>query len=490
MKTTLSLVAAAAVLASACFLRTWRLDAAPFHADEAVQAVIFQDLLEHGKYRYDPRHYHGPLPHWVNAAWMKPAGLRTLADLQEWHFRLLPAAAGLGLVFAVMAALWKISRPAALTAGMFAATSPVLVFFSRFGLHESLFALMGFLASMAAFLLLRHPSLARGVLLGALTALAAACKETWVFLIPAWGLAALASGVAHPIAMKKLVVPSLAAAGVFFVSLVLLFGGPAGFADFWRSYWVYETQAGHHKAFWYYFSVLVPKGTWWCGEPWIWLALFALAIPAVAPSKNPDAGTSAPQLPLRTIPKPLRFLAITGLMVLLILSFIPYKTPWLLMLPLALCLPAAGFAAARTAVCGKWGVLVFVLFAAAISWQAQCAWSVSQKRHWDARIPLVYSPSSHDMPRFRAYLQKAAAGKSIAVIGSGYWPLPWYLRGFPNVGYFAEPPAGFDVFLFCGPMSESAVPSITGEERLWGVRTDYLMRSVLKPEHPQDNSSP
>jgi predicted membrane-bound mannosyltransferase len=27
---------------------------------------------------------------------------------------------------------------------------------------------------------------------------------------------------------------------------------------------------------------------------------------------------------------------------------------------------------------------------------------------------------------------------SIAVIGSGYWPLPWYLRQFEKVGYWPE----------------------------------------------------
>ena len=30
----------------------------------------------------------------------------------------------------------------------------------------------------------------------------------------------------------------------------------------------------------------------------------------------------------------------------------------------------------------------------------------------------------------------------VAVIGSDYWPLPWYLRAFDQIGYWQKPPAG------------------------------------------------
>ncbi len=115
-----------------------------------MQAAIFQDLLEKGKYQYDPHHYHGPLPHYLNVAWMRPAGYKTLAELSEWQFRILPIAAGSALVLAVALLLWRHDRMGAILAALLGATSPMLIFFSRFGLHESLFALCGFLASWAA----------------------------------------------------------------------------------------------------------------------------------------------------------------------------------------------------------------------------------------------------------------------------------------------------------------------------------------------------
>ncbi len=32
----------------------------------------------------------------------------------------------------------------------------------------------------------------------------------------------------------------------------------------------------------------------------------------------------------------------------------------------------------------------------------------------------------------------------IQVIGDDYWPLPWELRRFPRVGYWAQPPEKLD----------------------------------------------
>ncbi len=455
------------VLVFAIFLRSWRIGAAPFHADEAVQAVIFQDLLEKGKYQYDPHHYHGPLPHYLNVAWMRTAGYKTLAELSEWQFRILPIAAGSALVLAVALLLWRHDRMGAILAALLGATSPMLIFFSRFGLHESLFALCGFLASWAAVVFLRQPSVRGAARWAVLTALLAAGKETWVLFAVAWLIAAGVCGLLKWRALRFAPV----AAGVFLLAILFLFGGE-GFLNFWRSYFVYETDPGHHKPVWYFVKILFPDGRW-SGEPWLWFGLLG-ALGLWSRSR------------LAAIPLEARFLGLTGLFAILIFSFIPYKTPWLMMLPLALCLPAAGWIFAQyRANIFQWPALVVIV--CMVAWQANCAWIVSQKRFFDSRIPLVYSPSSYQMPAFRAYLQRVNRDHPIAVIGTDYWPLPWYLRGFTNVGYFddlsAEIPPGFSTYLLCDEAMEKTAPA--GEERLWGVRTDYLMRSlVINPDAP------
>ena len=186
------------------------------------------------------------------------------------------------------------------------------------------------------------------------------------------------------------------------------------------------------------------------------------------------------------MPLAARFLGLCGALSLLLFSLISYKTPWLLMLPLALCLPSAGWVFAQGGGRLQRGLMLFG-FVGLVVWQTRCVWLLNQKQFWDSRIPLVYSPSSYQMPAFRAYLQKANGDRPIAVIGTNYWPLPWYLRGFPQVGYYEEvptaiPPA-FSTYLLCDQAMEKTVSG--GEERLWGVRTDYLMKSVvISPDAP------
>src|SRR5579859_5820655 len=58
-----------ALLALAAFgLRSWELSSRPMHADEANQAVKAGELVETGRYAFDPHEHHGPTLYY--AAWV------------------------------------------------------------------------------------------------------------------------------------------------------------------------------------------------------------------------------------------------------------------------------------------------------------------------------------------------------------------------------------------------------------------------------------
>ena len=65
----------------------------------------------------------------------------------------------------------------------------------------------------------------------------------------------------------------------------------------------------------------------------------------------------------------------------------------------------------------------------------------------DARNPYAYVPTSRDVERMADWLTDLAAAhpllasQPLAVVGDAYWPLPWYLRRFSQVGYHATLPA-------------------------------------------------
>jgi predicted membrane-bound mannosyltransferase len=82
----LILIAAVAAIG----VRTLNLSQRPMHVDEAVHADKFRDLLENGRYVYNPHEYHGPT---LNYATLVPAllsGAGTYVQVTESTLRIVP----------------------------------------------------------------------------------------------------------------------------------------------------------------------------------------------------------------------------------------------------------------------------------------------------------------------------------------------------------------------------------------------------------------
>jgi hypothetical protein len=133
-----------------------------------------------------------------------------------------------------------------------------------------------------------------------------------------------------------------------------------------------------------------------------------------------------------------------------IFSAIRYKTPWNL-LPfyvVLIVLAGIGFAALLQAATTR---ALRVALAAALAigsghlgWQA---WRASVTYAADPRNPYVYAHTVPDAVRMAARIRELAAlhadgaRMQVSVIASPHeqWPLPWYLRTMPNVGYWPAP---------------------------------------------------
>ena len=186
---------------------------------------------------------------------------------------------------------------------------------------------------------------------------------------------------------------------------------------------------GHEKPWDYYlrlFGWQRAHGLVWHQAPF---AILALAGAAVAWARRD--------------PVP-RALGVYTAFIAVILSLLPYKTPWHavhLVAPLALLAAVALGAVSRLRtgrpVAAAFGIIVIAsLF--------QQAWRASFLRPADWRNPWAYVHSSADVLKVRALAEaarRAEPGRAIKVISEEYWPLPWYLRGLPEVGYWSAPPA-------------------------------------------------
>jgi len=128
-------------------------------------------------------------------------------------------------------------------------------------------------------------------------------------------------------------------------------------------------------------------------------------------------------------------------------------------------------------------ILVIVLLGS-LGHAIRQSWLLSFRFSADPRNPFVYSHTSPDLINLIDRLELLAAlhpdGKAlrINVAGTEYWPLPWYLREYPNVGYWQELPAGSNapvqIFGFSG---EEEVPEL--DENIYMTELRGLREGVF-----------
>jgi predicted membrane-bound mannosyltransferase len=128
-------------------------------------------------------------------------------------------------------------------------------------------------------------------------------------------------------------------------------------------------------------------------------------------------------------------------------SLIPYKTPWCAMGFFHGMILLAGVATSRLVLSpnrmlGSAAALVIGVGAAHLVWLNYLG---NFRYFCDSRNPWVYAHTGHDIFDIERTVREVAAvhpdgtRMHLQVIcpGYDYWPLPWYLRDFPRVGYWS-----------------------------------------------------
>jgi predicted membrane-bound mannosyltransferase len=183
-----------------------------------------------------------------------------------------------------------------------------------------------------------------------------------------------------------------------------------------------------------------------------------------------DEGTAAPapaepappgwhhSIPI--YPPFVRFMGFYTLFLVIGFSVIPYKTPWCLLGFLHGMIVLAGFACGqvvhllRHPAAKVLASVVCLAAAGQLAWQADRATNnffagdVRQRDKFAASNynPYVYGHTGGDIftltRRMREVAQVAPDGERtyVQVVTADMWPIPFYLRGFPKVGYWTEAP--------------------------------------------------
>ena len=445
-------------------LRFVRLDVQPMHNDEANQAVKFGALLERGEYRYDVHDHHGPTLYYLSlpAAWMR--GQTTFASLDEYTLRGVTAAFGAATILLLPLLSPGVGRTAVVAGAFLAALSPALVFYSRMFIQEALFASFALAFVIALGRLAMGGGLAWSAMAGVAAGLAVATKETSVIVLPAalvacaiawWSLTpaerpVLSGGHWRRVALLGLSAAA-AVAALFYSSFLADPGGVLAPFQAARTYLDRGVDPGSHAHPWhFYLGVLAYSSAG--GLRWSEALVLGLAAAGALTAWGWPRGTSSNRT-ATTRPGRVfwaRYFTFYVVIVTALFSAIPYKTPWNLM-PFYIgmtVLAGIGFAALVRTTSSRVmrGALVggFVIASGQLGWQA---WRASVIYASDPRNPYVYAHTVPDAVRMATRIRDLAAlhpdgaDMQVSVIAPPHeqWPLPWYLRTLPHVGYWAAP---------------------------------------------------
>jgi predicted membrane-bound mannosyltransferase len=125
-------------------------------------------------------------------------------------------------------------------------------------------------------------------------------------------------------------------------------------------------------------------------------------------------------------------------------SLVPYKTPWL---ALSIVLPfivTAGYLLEQLYERRSLQIVAVFILAISIAYSSYAAVQLSFFRYDDESEPYSYAHSRRDLLNLVGEIENIAAGNpagkeiGITIVSPEHWPLPWYLRDFPNVGYWGK----------------------------------------------------
>jgi uncharacterized protein (TIGR03663 family) len=464
-------------VAIALALRCPQPGARPMHSDEAVNTIKFRELWEHGYYKYDPAEFHGPTLPYFTLAWAKLTGApRNFAQFDEAIFRTVTVLFGIGLILFLPLIADGLGPRAALCAALLTAVSPAMVFYSRYYIHEMLLTFFTFLALAAGWRYTRsgseplkpaagwgertrEPKLAWAVVTGAALGFMQATKETFLFAVVAAAIAMAlnefwmrridATAVPAPLKFKlsHLAAGALAGLAVAITLFSSFFSNRAGLLDSFRTYlpWTHRVEgASPHIHPWnFYFARLIFYHTA-RGQIWSEGLILILAIVGIV-------AVFRHKLPAHANANFVRFIALYTVVLTAIYCAIPYKTPWCLLSFWHGMILLAGVGAMtlieRASSRGRRVAFAALLLIGAGQLSLE-AWQASVLRPTKPGNPYAYSQTSPNVLELAAQMEALSRANplghqmviKVMAPEAAYWPLPWYLRDFTNIGWYSQIP--------------------------------------------------
>ena len=334
----------------AFYLRVSDIEARPLHSDESVNFLFIEGLFRDGIYPYSHENYHGPLYFFLMGL-----GIKLLND-SVLGVRLASIIGGIVLLFTLLPLRRFLGNTIVLISALLLSISPSFIFHSRYAIHETLLLTASLLLGVSAFLVWTKQHRSSAVLGPVAVGIMISTKETWVIGAASVILGLLFAGncvgelklferfsprlplrridaLREPIFFGYLI-----ALAIIVISFSSGLQSGNGLHEFFLALpqWIGRGHGdvGHFKPWDYYIKKLI-----WNAEPHLLLAIPASLILALTLRFCKKLSPSEENLPLHL--GYFRYVLVWGIFTLAVYSYIPYKTPWLIInltLPLILLL--------------------------------------------------------------------------------------------------------------------------------------------------------
>ncbi len=453
-------------------LRYYDLGARPPHHDESVNGWFVDGLFNRGYYVYDPANYHGPLFFYILALFEKIFG-RSVESL-----RASTVIFGSLITFTPFLFRKWIGTPAAWIAAIVFTLSPALIFYSRYAIHETPFALACILffyywLKVREEGFVKNNILGFGLTLGAMATL----KENFVLFGASLGIAEALVWIYDrkpPVKFDRkfwlgLLGGFAIAAAICAVVFTGFFQDANGIPNFFKAFGLWfqtgEKGNGHQKPFFYWVKIMAELE---------WVALLGLLLAPLALKRN--------------IPQELRLVSVLSVGLWLLYSIVSYKTPWCLLSYFWGLVFVASYWAAQLLQNKTYRYPVAIVGILGLSYCTYRAYDVAYAQPDQEGHPYIYGQTFHDMMGpLNEMLARAKADPTllqrtrIQVISSFTWPLPYVLGQFKQAGYFGESNAptvlDADEVIMDKAFEEKLVPRLQGSY----TRTETRSRQWAGP---------
>lgn len=424
------------------FFRLSDLDNRPFHTDEAVHAVKFGELLETGNYTYDPIEYHGPTLNYFTTISSIFTNKVTFSETTEFIYRVIPAITSLLLLIMFLFLRNEIGDRKLFLILFIVGFSPSFVFYSRYYIQESMLVTFSFSMILSVYKYYLSKNLKWVIVSGVLAGLIFATKETSIIFFASFVCSLLVLHLSKRINLRNFstIYHLFYFVATFIIISVLFyssfFTNPQGIIDSVSTFFNYFNKAGsnteHVYPWYYYFEFILFTNNKLILFTQIPLFIFSVLGIYFSFTKKSHLFFS--------------IISIISIFQAIVYSLIPYKTPWLILNFWIGFLILAGFGISeifRKIKSSNFRIVFSFIIGIIFSFHLYQTILTSFTYPYQPENPFTYSQPTPDIISASQKVEnvldsipnKDEIFINVIAKNNDYWPLPWYLRKFPNIAW-------------------------------------------------------